>query len=281
MKAIAMRIRSSFMKVIATITRGRVATKIRGSSMKAIALITRGSSMKAIAMIILGLIAVASLAVMIIFGVRISHLASSIAEGTDSSDVTIKAEAVGISSPSVAWLMPLVQAFAGDSFVVQGTTDLPQGTTSVTMPRININLNENAESQASVEASGWTITQRYTTPDNITSEAILSDNSDNNIIFAATKPPVGQTPSDYVTDFAGQYSSMLDLLGFDISTSSSTSENQLQTVTAEQEDTMVEVRVWIDPGDTNQVNIAVLKSTPEDIRAAADFATFAALLGGA
>ena len=46
---------------------------------------------------------------------------------------------------------------------------------------------------------------------------------------------------------------------------------------------MVEARVWIDPSDpTNQVNIAVLKSTPEDISiAGADLATFAALLGRA
>ena len=250
--------------------------------MKEITSINRGSSKKVIAMIILGLIAAASLAVIAIFGVRISHLASSISDGTDSSDVTIKAEAVGISSPSVAWLMPMAQAFTGDNFVVQGTTDLPPRTTTVSMPRINIDLNANASSQASAEASGWTFTQRYTTPDNITSEAILSDNSDNNIIFAATAPPGGQTPSDYVTNFVGQYASMLDLLGFEVSISSSAIGNQLHTLTAIQEDTVVEARVWIDPTDSNQVNIAVLKSTPQDISvASADFATFAALLGGA
>jgi hypothetical protein len=239
--------------------------------------------MKVIAMAVLGVIAAASIAVMAVFGVKVSPLASSISNGMDFSDVTVKVEAVGISSSSVASLMPLAQALAGDSFVVQGTTDLPPGTTTVTISRLNINLNANTQSQARAEASGWTFTQQYTTPDNNTSVAVLSDNSGNNLVFAATTPPAGQTPSDYVTNLARQYSDMLTLFGFDVSTSSSTTGNQLQTLTARQGDTVVEGRFWIDPSDpTNQVNIAVLKSTPEDISiAGADFTTFAALLGGA
>jgi len=246
--------------------------------------ITRGGSMKAVAMIVLGLIATASLVVIIIFGVKISNLASSASEGIESSDINFRAEAAEMSSEEVASLMPVAQALAGDSFVVQGTTDLPSGTTAVTIPGIDINLNENTESRASVEASGWAFNQQYAAPDNITSEVILSDNSGNNIIFLATTPPeyeTPSTPSEYVVDFAGQYSSMLALLGFDVDTRSFITGNHLQTITATQEDAVVEVRAWIDPGDNEQVNIAVLKSTPQDIGiAAVDFATFAALLGG-
>ncbi len=281
MKAFAMRIRSSSMKVIAAITRAGIATKIRGGSTKAVATITRGSSTKAMAMIILGLIATASLIAIIIFGVRISHLASSASEETESSDITYKVEVADMSSEAVARLVPLVQAFAGDSFIVKGTTDLDPGTTTVTIPGIDIDLNANTDSQDSVEASGWAFTQWYTTPDNITSEAIMSDDSDNNIIFATTTPPEYKNPSEYMIEFAGEYYSIFALLGFDVSISSSITGNQLQTITAIQEGTVVEVRVWIDPDDTDQVNIALLKSTPEDIStAAADFATFAALLGG-
>lgn len=272
MKAIAMSIRNSATKVIATITRGRMAT------------ITRGSTMRTVAIVILGLIAVVSLTIMVFFGVRIAHLTSSASGGTDSSDVTYKVEVAGMSSSSVASLMPLGQAFYGDSFIVRGTTDLLPGTVTVAIPGIKIDLNENMDSQDSVEASGWAITQSYTTPDNVTSEAILSDNSGSNIIFAATIPTEHETPSDpsdYVIDYAEQYSNILTLLGFDISSTSSATGNNLQTISATQEDAVVEMRVWIDQSNNNKVNIAVLKSTPDDISiSAADFATFAALLGG-
>ncbi|MFC1924177.1 hypothetical protein ACFLXA_02290 [Chloroflexota bacterium] len=285
MKAIAMRIRSGFMKAITAVTRGKTARRIRGGLVTAMATITRGGSMKAVAMIVLGLMATASLVVIIIFGVRISNLASSASGGIDSSDVTFRAEAADMSSEAVARLMPVAQALAGDSFVVQGTADLPPGTTAVTITGIDINLNENTESKASAEASGWAFTRQYTSPDNITSEAFLSDNSGNIIVFFATTPSEYKTPSDpsdFVVNFALQYSSMLALLGYDVGTSSSISGNYLQTITATQEDAVVEIRVWIDHGDASQVNIAVLKSTPEDIStAAADFANFAALLGGA
>ncbi len=286
MKVFLMRIRNGTRKAFAAINKNRIAVKVRGSSTTAINRITQGNAMKTITMIVLGLIATASLIMMIIFTVWISHLATSAFEETESSDVTYKVEVADMSPEAVARLVPLVQVFSGDSFIVKGTTDLDPGITTVNIPGIDIDLNENTDSQDSVEASGWAFTQWYTTPDNITSEAILSDNSDNNIIFTATRPNEYENPSepsDYIIEFTGEYYSIFALLGFDVSISPpSITGNQLQVISAVQEGTVVEVRVWIDPGDTDQVNIALLKSTPEDISIAeADFDAFAALMGGA
>jgi hypothetical protein len=233
--------------------------------------------MKRIVLAIICVIAAASIAVIAVLGVRISPLVSSISEGMDFEDVTLKAEAVDLpSSSAVASLMPLAQAFTGDSFVVSGTT-VPPIPSAVNIPGLNINLNANSQSRAAVERSGWTFTQQYTTPDETTSVAVLSDDSGNNSVFAITTSPEGQTPSEYIADLAD----MLRLFGFDVDTSSSTTGNQVQTVTATQGDTVLEAQAWVDPTDPTKVNIAALKST-EEARgiAEADFAAFVALRGG-
>jgi len=270
------------MKAFTRITQNRIAEKIRAGSKTTINRINQGNTVKVITMTVLGLIATASLIVMIIFAVRISHLASSAFEETESSDITYKVEAAGVSSEAVARLVPLVQAFSGDtSIVVQGTTDLDPGTTIVTIPGIDIDLNANTDSQHSVEISGWGFTQQYTTPDEVTSETVMSDNSDNSITFVATRPleydENPSDPTDYIVVYIEEYSSIFALLGFDVSPA--IIENQIYTIKAEQEGTVIEMRVWIDPDDTEQVNIALLKSTPEDKSIASeDFAIFAALL---
>lgn len=242
-------------------------------------------TIKRISLIVVLVITAASLTVIAVMAAKISPLITSISEQSDVSfdDLSIKAEASGISSSSIASLMPLAQAFAGESFAVQGTIDLPAGTTAVTLPGLDLNLMETAQAQAAVQASGWAITQKYTTPDSGTSVAVLTDDNDNNTVFAVTTPPAGQTPAEYIAAVTTDYSDMATLFGFDVTSSSVTTVGGLTTITATQGDTVLKAEAWVDPSNPTKVNIAALKTTADTMnltQAEKDFAAFVALQGG-
>jgi len=84
--------------------------------------------LRTIVLVVLVLIAIASAAVIGVRAYQIYDLAASITdEELDFSEVDVKVTAAG-ESLDIATFIPLVQAFAGTSFTLEGTTSPPSET---------------------------------------------------------------------------------------------------------------------------------------------------------
>ncbi len=204
-------------------------------------------SPRAIALVVLILIATASVAIV---GVRASQIYSLAVSSTDGFDVSEADVKVTGEFPSAITFMPVVQAFAGASFGLEGTTSLPPQTASVSTAGFDFGLTD------SLLEEGWAFSQVY--EDENISTALIEDEEGNKVVVATTEQ---DDPSQLLSDIEDQYSDILPLLGFEVI--SSAFEADSMELVFSQENLTLEAQAWIALEEPDKLYVAVLTTTGE------------------
>jgi hypothetical protein len=201
--------------------------------------------------ILIGLVIVA-VALAAVFGVLIQQVCSMASDEEWEMDFTdANIEVTGLEEFfDVATYMPLVQAFTGTSLNLEGTTSLPEDTTSVSTPDIELELTEH------LKEGGWNFSEIYEADS--TSVVLIEDDEENRIIVAVTE---AEDPAQFLIDFEAKYVDILPLLGFDV-VYSNVEDDSMEAV-FEQDDVILVTEAWVEQEEPNKVYIAVLATADE------------------
>ena len=201
--------------------------------------------------ILIGLVIVA-VALAAVVGVLIQQVCSIASdEGWEMDFTDANIEVAGLEEFfDVATYMPLVQAFTGTSLNLEGSTSLPEDTTSVSTPDIEIELTE------PLKEEGWNFVEIYEA-DSI-SVVLIEDDEENRIIVGVTEE---EDPAQFLTDLEEKYVDILPLFGFDV-VYSNVGDDSIEAV-FEQDDITLVTEAWIEPKVPNKVFIALLATAEE------------------
>jgi hypothetical protein len=222
------------------------------------------AGLKSIVIIALIIVVVALLAVFGILVQRICSLATDKEWEMDFTDASITVSGLD-EFFDVATYMPLVQAFTGTSLNLEGATTLPEETTSVSTPDIDLELTEPLIDE------GWSFSETY--EDESTSVILIEDDEENRIIIAVTET---DDPTQFLIDLEAQYVDILPLFGFEVV--SSTVEDDSIKAIFEQDDVTLSAEAWVEPEEPDKAYIAVLATAEEYEQLSEEFGEVISLL---
>lgn len=186
---------------------------------------------------------------------EVTSLVSKLPKEIDLEGVQVKT--VGLGELKAASFLPVIQIFIGRAVSLKEVqlSQLLQPST-VSAGGLDLTL-----------PAGWGAQSEYITPDG-TTQAVLLRDEDGNFAAISQNTILGtQDPQEFIADAARQYSSLLEPVGFTVTSYVVTMPDghQAQAVDAQGANLVIQLRAWVSSEDPSKAYLVVLTSSREDI----------------